>query len=145
MNLLSASSVDGRVRAGDLELEIAGAPSGELVVGVRPEALRFSTGAADEQVIQVRTEVVELLGHETIVYGSVRGHRVAAATTDAGIPSLPAERASLIARLEARRQPAVGETITLAMQLEDVHLFDAGSGEAVAPPNLLSSQQLAGS
>jgi sn-glycerol 3-phosphate transport system ATP-binding protein len=145
MNLLSASSADGRVRAGDLELEIAGAPSGELVVGVRPEALRFSTGATDEQVMQVRTEVVELLGHETIVYGSVRGHRVAAATTDAGIPSLPAERASLIARLEARRQPAVGATISLAMRLEDVHLFDAATGEAVARPNLLSSQQLAGS
>jgi hypothetical protein len=58
---------------------------------------------------------------------------------------LPAERAPLIARLDARRQPAVGETITLAMQFEDVHLFDARSGEAVARPKPLPSRQLAGS
>jgi len=45
MNLLSASAADGHVDAGDLALEVPGAPSGELVVGVRPEALRLPTGA----------------------------------------------------------------------------------------------------
>jgi len=145
MNLLSASATGGRVQAGDLELEVSGAPSGELVVGVRPEALRLVTGATEEQAMQVRTEVVELLGHETIVYGSIRGQRVATASTSVGIPSLSSGRAIIIARLDARRQPAVGETITLGMSLEDVHLFDAKSGEAVARPEPLASRQLAGS
>ncbi len=145
MNLLSASATGGRVHAGDLVLELSGAPSSELVVGVRPEALRFMTGATEEQAMQVRVEVVELLGHETIVYGSIRGHRVATASTGAGIPSLPSERAIVIARLDARRQPAVGETITLGISLEDVHLFDAKSGEALALPEPLPSRYLAGS
>jgi sn-glycerol 3-phosphate transport system ATP-binding protein len=145
MNLLSASATGGRVHAGDLELEVSGAPSGELVVGVRPEALRLVTGATEEQAMQVRTEVVELLGHETIVYGSIRGQRVATASTSVGIPSLSSGRAIVIARLDARRQPAVGETITLGMSLEDVHLFDAKSGAAVARPEPLASRQLAGS
>jgi sn-glycerol 3-phosphate transport system ATP-binding protein len=145
MNLLSASATDGRVNAGDLVLEIPGAPSGELVVGVRPEALRLMTGATKEQAMQVRVEVVELLGHETIVYGSIRGHRVATASTGAGIPSLPSDRAIVIARLDARRQPAVGETITLGIALEDVHLFDAKSGEPVARPAPVPSRHLAGS
>jgi multiple sugar transport system ATP-binding protein len=145
MNLLGASAADGRVVAGDLVLEVPGAPRGDLVVGVRPEALRLVTGATGEQAMQVRTEVVELLGHETIVYGSIRGHRVATASTGAGIPSLPSDRAIVIARLDARRQPAVGETITLSMSLDDVHLFDAKSGEAVARPEPLASQRLAGS
>jgi sn-glycerol 3-phosphate transport system ATP-binding protein len=145
MNLLSASATGDRVHAGDLVLEVSGAPGGELVVGVRPEALRLATGAAEEQAVQVRVEVVELLGHETIVYGSIRGRRVATASTAAGIPSLPSERAIVIARLDARRQPAVGETITLGISLEDVHLFDAASGEAVARPEPLASQRLAGS
>ena len=92
----------------------------------------------------VRVEVVELLGHETIVYGSIRGQRAATASGSAGIPSLASERAVVIARLDARRQPSVGETITLAMSLDDVHLFDAKSGEAVAMPESLASQPLAG-
>ena len=145
MNLLSASATDGRVNAGDLVLEVSGAPSGELVVGVRPEALRVMTGATEEQAMQVRVEVVELLGHETIVYGSIRGHRVATGSTGAGIPSLPSDRAIVIARLDARRQPAVGETITLGISLEDVHLFDAKSGEPVGQPAPLPSGHQAGS
>jgi sn-glycerol 3-phosphate transport system ATP-binding protein len=145
MNLLSASVADGRVDAGDLALEIPGAPAGELVVGVRPEALRLVTGTSEEQAMHVRVEVVELLGHETIVYGSIRGHRVATASTAAGIPSLPPERAIVIARLDARRQPAVGETIVLGMSLDDVHLFDAESGEAVARPEPLAFRRLTGS
>ena len=145
MNLLSASATDGRVNAGDLVLEVSGAPTGELVVGVRPEALRLMTGATEEQTMQVRVEVVELLGHETIVYGSIRGHRVATASSGAGIPSLPSDRAIVVARLDARRQPAVGETITLGISLEDVHLFDAKSGEPVTLPASLPSRHLAGS
>src|SRR5262245_13046229 len=93
MNLLSASATDGRVDAGDLVLEVPGTPNGELVVGVRPEALRLLTDATKEQALQVRVEVMELLGHETIVYGSIRGHRVATASIGAGIPSLPSDRA----------------------------------------------------
>jgi len=145
MNLLSATAAGGRVDTGDLVLEVPGAPDGELVVGVRPEALSLVTGASEEQAMHMRVEAVELLGHETIVYGSIRGHRVATATTAAGIPSLPPERAIVIARLDARRQPAVGETIVLGMSLDDVHLFDAESGEAVARHEPLASRRLTGS
>jgi sn-glycerol 3-phosphate transport system ATP-binding protein len=149
MNLLSASMADGRVRAGDLELEMPGVPAGDLVVGVRPEALRLTTGtgqqAAEQAVLNVHTEVVELLGHETIVHGSIRGRRVAAASADAGITSLPSERATVIARLDASRRPTVGETITLGVSMADVHLFDATSGAAVARPQTIASRQAAGS
>jgi sn-glycerol 3-phosphate transport system ATP-binding protein len=145
MNLLGASAAGGRVHAGDLELGVSGVPDGELVVGVRPEALRLVTGAVQEQAVQVRTEVVELLGHETIVYGSIRGRHVATGSTAAGISSLSAERATVVARLDARRQPTVGETITLGMSMEDVHLFDAKTGEALARPQPLASPRLAGS
>jgi len=143
MNLLSASATDGCVNAGDLVLDVSDAPNGELVLGVRPEALHLMTGGTTEQSVQVQVEVVELLGHETIVYGSIRGHRVATASTAAGIPSLSSDRAIVIARLDARRQPAVGETITLGISLEDVHLFDAKSGEPVARPAPLSATPLA--
>jgi sn-glycerol 3-phosphate transport system ATP-binding protein len=145
MNLLSATAADGRVDAGDLVLDVPGAPGGELVVGVRPEALHLVRETSEDHAMHVHVEVVELLGHETIVYGSIRGHRVATASTASGIPSLPPERAIVIARLDARRQPEVGETIVLGMSLDDVHLFDAESGEAVARPEPLASPRLTGS
>jgi len=145
MNLLSATAAGDRVDAGDLVLRVPGAPSGELVVGVRPEALRLLADGTGEHAMPVRVEVVEQLGHETIVYGSIRGHRVATASTTPGIESLPPERAIVIARLDARRQPAMGETITLGMSLDDVHLFDAQSGEALAWSEPLASRHLAGS
>jgi ABC-type sugar transport system ATPase subunit len=135
MNLLSASAADGHVLAGDLRLKIPGIRDGELVVGVRPEALRLSPEDTEDHTVMVRVEVVELLGHETIVYGSLRGHGVATAGSAARIPSLSSERTTVIARLDARRQPAVGEMITLAMSPSDVHLFDAASGEAMALPH----------
>jgi sn-glycerol 3-phosphate transport system ATP-binding protein len=135
MNLLSASAADGHVLAGDLRLKIPGLRDGELVVGVRPEALRLSPEDTEDHTVMVRVEVVELLGHETIVYGSLRGHGVATAGSAARIPSLSGERTTVIARLDARRQPAVGEMITLAMSPSDVHLFDAASGEAMALPH----------
>jgi sn-glycerol 3-phosphate transport system ATP-binding protein len=141
MNLLSASAAGGRVRAGDLELDIPGAPGGELVVGVRPEALRIVTGASSDPAMQVRVEVVEQLGHEAIVYGSIRGQRVATAATSAGIASLESGRAAITARLDARRPPAAGETIALEMSLDDVHLFDAASGKAVVRPGSRATRQ----
>jgi len=118
MNLLRATATSGRVDAGDLVLEVPGAPGGELVVGVRPEALRLTTGAGEEQTMQMRVEVVELLGHETIVYGSIRGDRVATASTAPGIASLPTERASVIARLKRAEEVRPVEPKDPRRQLE---------------------------
>src|SRR5262249_410417 len=139
------SDSGGHVDAGDLVLEVPGAPDGELVIGVRPEALRLMTDATGEHAMPMRVEGVELLGHGTIVYGSIRGRRVAAATTAPGVESPAPDGTIVIARLDARRQPAVGETIKPGMSLEDVHLFDATSGEAVAWSEPLASQRPAGS
>jgi sn-glycerol 3-phosphate transport system ATP-binding protein len=131
MNLLSASAADGRVRAGDLELEVPGVPGGELVVGMRPEDLHLVTEAGDEPTLKVRTEVVEMLGHETIVYGSCRGRGVASAPTGVGVVSSDSERVTVVARLAAGRQPAAGEIITLGMSPGSIHFFDAESGAAM--------------
>jgi sn-glycerol 3-phosphate transport system ATP-binding protein len=131
MNLFRASAEDGRVHAGDLELEVPGVPRGELVVGVRPEDLHLVTDTRDELTVKVRTDVVEMLGHETIVYGSFRGRGVVSPSTGAAVvASLESERTTVIARLAAGRQPGEGEMITLGMSPEKVHFFEAESGAA---------------
>jgi ABC-type sugar transport system ATPase subunit len=140
MNLFRATAVDGRVHAGDLELEVPGVPPGELVVGVRPEDLHLVGDTSDELTIRVRTEVVEMLGHETIVYGSFRGRGVASPSAGAGVASLESERTTVIARLAAGHQPAAGEMITLAMSAPHVHFFDAESGAAIGIARTTSSR-----
>jgi sn-glycerol 3-phosphate transport system ATP-binding protein len=132
MNLLRAVSVGGRISAGDLEATLAGVPDGPLVVGIRPESFHPSDGHGREPTIPVRVEVVEPLGHEVIVYGSIRGERAVALGADAGLPPLPSERATVIARLGGKVNPAIGETISLAFAEEDLRLFDDASGAAIS-------------
>jgi sn-glycerol 3-phosphate transport system ATP-binding protein len=131
MNLLRAVAVAGSIEAGDLRTAVAGAPDGPLVVGVRPEALRLHDGHGTEPAVDVHVEVVEPLGHESIVYGSIRGERAVALGADAGLPPLPSERATIIARLSGKVQPSVGETVSLAFSVDDVRLFDESTGDAI--------------
>jgi len=58
MNLLQGVSSGGDVHAGDLRFSLPGTPDGNVVVGLRPEALRLE-GAADEPSVPVRIDVVE--------------------------------------------------------------------------------------
>jgi sn-glycerol 3-phosphate transport system ATP-binding protein len=131
MNLLRAVAVGGSVQAGDLRTSVESAPDGPLVVGIRPEAFHLDDGHGTEPAIDVRVEVVEPLGHESIVYGSIRGERAVALGADAGLPPLPSERATVIARLSGKVQPSVGATVSLAFSGDDLRLFDESTGEAL--------------
>lgn len=131
MNLLRAVAVGGRVEAGDLRTTVETAPDGPLVVGIRPEAFHLDEGHGTEPAIDVRVEVVETLGHESIVYGSIRGERAVAVGADAGLPPLPSERATIIARLSGKVQPSIGATISLAFSADDLRLFDESIGDAL--------------
>jgi hypothetical protein len=50
---------------------------------------------------------------------------------DAGLPPLPSERATIIARLGGKVEPSVGETVSFSFSPEDLRLFDGSSGDAV--------------
>jgi sn-glycerol 3-phosphate transport system ATP-binding protein len=130
MNLFRGRAVDGRVEAGALEAPAAGVPTGPLVVGIRPEAFHVPDGGG-EPTLDVDVEVVELLGHETILYGTIRGERLNPTAGEQGLAALPADRATVIARIDARTQPSVGDRVPLAFAPDDVRLFDADSGAAV--------------
>ena len=126
MNLLDArvaSTGDGggtsveiegeRVEVGSrLAAAAARTSNGDLVVGIRPEHLRIDPSGP----LAATVTVVESLGHER--------HVVAA--TSAG--------QSVIVRVGVEDpSPADGETIRVAWESGDVHLFDKGSGERLDP------------
>jgi multiple sugar transport system ATP-binding protein len=86
---------------------------GDVVVGVRPEGVRVLDGdAADVGALQLRVDLVEELGADAYVYGTVAGST---------------ER--LVARVDGRRPPAVGSALSITLQPDHVHLFDTETGD----------------
>jgi sn-glycerol 3-phosphate transport system ATP-binding protein len=129
MNLLRGRADGGRLSAGPLRLSAEAVPDGDVVVGFRPEALSLGAGALEMQV-----EVVEPLGTETLVHGSIDGELVRPedVTGEASeLPALAGGRATIAARLGPRERPAVGERVTLGLDVDGVHLFDARTGRAL--------------
>jgi multiple sugar transport system ATP-binding protein len=130
MNLLRATAVSGRIMAGDLQLDIPGVADGEVVVGLRPEALR----PAGDGIPAVRftVDVVEPLGDEIVVHGSVAG-RLAGGEPEEQIPLAGGEpaRATITARFDPQLRPKVGDRIPLGISPDAVHVFDPATGSAI--------------
>jgi len=79
-----------------------------VLAGIRPEHVRH----ADEGPIKANVDVVEPVGHETIVYAS-------------------AGEEHLVAIFDPSLTIRVGETIAMTVDAEAMHLFDAGTEKNV--------------
>jgi ABC-type sugar transport system ATPase subunit len=135
MNLLQGSASGGRVEAGDLVFARAGVPDGPVIVGIRPEGHRV-VGEGDEGPgFEVQVDVVEPLGDEVLVHGTV-------AARDAGVRIEPEEatlladtgsndRAAVTVRLAPDVRPTPGSRLHLAVDPATTHLFDAEGGDAI--------------
>ena len=86
----------------------------DVILGLRPEDLRWARGGADEGHVTLRAqvEVVEPLGSETLVTVAIGEQQ-------------------LIARFPPRTGISPGENVGLAFDPAHVHLFDPGSGASV--------------
>ncbi len=84
-----------------------------VAVGVRPEDLRL---VPDGEGVDVVVELVEELGSDAFLHGSVTG----GGTGDV-----------LVARVDPRNPPRRGESVTLAPTPEQLHWFDVASGARV--------------
>jgi ABC-type sugar transport system ATPase subunit len=117
MNLAAAVVGDGSIQLDGTRIAEARLAGGctELVVGLRPEALRIRRDESAEEapVFRYVVDVVEPMGHEVIVHGRLAG--------DAGT--------ELVARLDAHDEPRPGDVLDLTFEPEDLHLFDSASGE----------------
>ena len=136
MNLLRGSVSPGRVTVGDVELEAPSAPlpEGEVLVGIRPEGLRPTGEGHAGPVFEVCVEVVEPLGDEVLVHGTVAAlGGVAATEAEEGILAAETEsgRVSVIVRLPPEDRPATGSLLRVAPAPNAVRLFDPASGRAI--------------
>ena len=109
MNFFPAEVAAGKIRAAGLELPApARAREGKIFVGIRPEHIRVP-GPHLTGVV----EVVEPIGHQAIVHVRV-GETL------------------LVAALDAHDMPRAGERITLGVDIEAMHLFDAATEQRLA-------------
>ena len=116
MNIFPTDVVEGGIKFGAATLPVerevlAGVTGTTVTVGVRPEDLVVAT---ESEGLTVEVDLVEELGADGYLYGhsTVEGSRV-----------------DIVARVDGRIHPQMGETITVAPVQKHVHLFDAETGE----------------
>ncbi len=131
MNLLRGTARQGRIVAGELTVDVPGVSDGEVVLGLRPEHL--GPAADGQPCIDFEVEVVEPLGDEIIVHGTVSGQvaHTAMGSEDELLPPLPGSRAVITARFDPHHRPSPGTRLPLGVAPEAVHVFDARTGTAI--------------
>jgi sn-glycerol 3-phosphate transport system ATP-binding protein len=129
MNLLRATVRGGYLVAGSLRIPLDGIPDGEIVVGIRPESL---TPARDGlPTIDLDVEVVEPLGDEVVVRGTIEGRTVGSGVEDLLLSGGGGARATVTTRLDPHTRIRPGERIPLSVEAHATHLFDADTGAAI--------------
>ena len=160
MNLIPATVVGRRVRLPFVEFDLPerywpdspaspdrGSPglgaTGPVIAGIRPEHLEdaavIEAGAGEGGVtFEVEVEVVEWLGAEQFAYVSYGAppelveplHRLAEEL------DRESARTQLVASIDPTSRIRRGEAAHLWFDPASVYLFDAGTGERLAPPTL---------
>ena len=136
MNLLKGRAMSGRVAVGDLEFDHAQVPDGDVLVGIRPEGLRPVGPGHTGPGFEVRVEVVEPLGDEVLVHGSVaaRGADVGIEAEEAKlIADTDTDRGTVTVRLPPEERPEAGSRLLVAPVPGAIRLFDSTSGLAIRP------------
>jgi len=131
MNLLRGSVRAGTASAGTFSVAAPGVKDGPVTVGVRPEAFRIASADAAGPCIEAEVDVVEPLGDEVLVHGSVdaRPARSGAEEDEATLLADAGTRAAITIRFDPGQRPTPGDRITVTADPARVHLFDDVSGE----------------
>jgi multiple sugar transport system ATP-binding protein len=93
----------------------------DITLGVRPEDF---TAAAGPAAIEATVLVTEMTGPDAFIHFDLPG-------TPPGQAALVDDTHRVIARIEPRNLPRVGETITLYVAMEQAHVFDIETGGAI--------------
>ena len=117
MNFLHGTLTNGHIQLGDDTVKIPedklkllkdnGYDNKEIILGIRPEDIYDASAQelAEELNIEIRVDVAELMGSETVVYGAING-------------------ANVVSRIDARTGILAGTSLKLHFDMENSHFFD---------------------
>jgi multiple sugar transport system ATP-binding protein len=118
MNLIRATVEDGVAKASSFSLPLPRpvANGSRILVGIRPEFVKRGPGIDPliRPLIRATVDVVEPIGHETVVYATAGEERIAAI-------------------FDPQSTPRAGETIEMTIDSAKLHLFDAETEKALTP------------
>lgn len=95
----------------------------EIVFGIRPEDIHDDERMVNESgnpVIEVKVDVVEALGSETILYCKTRSEEKEEDT----IKSIVDDVSNLTAKVDSRSATKAGDTVKVALDIAHCHIFD---------------------
>jgi multiple sugar transport system ATP-binding protein len=135
MNLVEATYEDGAVQFGQFRVPLAQRPARERVVlGIRPESFEDAAFAPGLPTIRVQVAVLEELGSDAHVFFHVDAPPMTAEVLEsASEQGLLDSRALFTARVDARTEARVGESMELAVDPARFHFFDPATGDRLSP------------
>ena len=95
----------------------------EIVFGIRPEDIHDEpawVNDASKQTIEVKVDVVEALGSETILYCKTRSEM----KDEDSIKSIVDDVSNLTAKVDSRSATKAGDIVKIALDIEHCHIFD---------------------
>jgi multiple sugar transport system ATP-binding protein len=132
MNLLRAVIDDDGIVLGDQRLRLPRRTThrGDVVVGVRPEALSPAGESADD-VLEMPVVLSEMLGSDVLLHlDAPTASALTADMLDAD-DDLVDDVGRFIARVPPHLRPAPGERVRLRVDMTRVHLFDPDTGHVI--------------
>ena len=105
-----------------------------VIIGIRPEDFEDAAmveGVPDNRRLTSRVSLIESLGSEVMAH-----FRLDAKTVDSGDPDVVEEStsgsaANAVGRFSPRTHARIGENIDIAVAIENIHFFDAGTRKAI--------------
>jgi multiple sugar transport system ATP-binding protein len=129
MNLIEGEVQSDGVHLGDYTVPVPRETLGKvpdeknIVVGIRPEAFEMSDNPESGEGIPIDVGVVEELGADAFIYGTLTGI--------AEDELITAQQ--IVARIHGRTPPNRGESVRLLIDPEHVHVFSKVSGDRISP------------
>ncbi|MFC7432467.1 MULTISPECIES: ABC transporter ATP-binding protein [unclassified Agrococcus] len=129
MNLLQLPTNDQGILFGDHVVPIPRetlAKAKQITVGIRPEDLTISPSGPG---LPIKVDLVEELGADGYLYGTAQSSKIVDVSEAVDTEAEATDGVSLVARVDGRSHPHIGDQVFATPDATHLHLFDAATGE----------------